>query len=74
VKCVFGYRLPAAGCRLPATCGVRLFAAATAAGDTGQVLHSSCVAGEESYAARVEKRNKEIAALKEAHGILEDWQ
>ena len=38
------------------------------------VLHSSCVAGEESYAARVEKRNKEIAALKEAHGILEDWQ
>ena len=41
---------------------------------SGQVLHSSCVAGEESYAARVEKRNKEIAALKEAHGILEDWQ
>jgi chromosome segregation ATPase len=37
-------------------------------------LHSMCVAGEESYAERVEKRNKEIAALKEAHAILEDWQ
>jgi chromosome segregation ATPase len=37
-------------------------------------LHAMCVAGEESYAERVEKRNKEIAALKEAHAILEDWQ
>ena len=37
-------------------------------------LHSMCVAGEESYAERVAQRNKEIAALKEAHAILEDWQ
>jgi predicted nucleic acid-binding Zn-ribbon protein len=37
-------------------------------------LHSMCVAGEESYAERVAQRNKEIAALKEAHSILEDWQ
>merc|ERR1711972_365019 len=36
-------------------------------------LHSQCVAGEETYEERVEKRKKEIEALKEAHDILENW-
>ena len=44
------------------------------ANDELSVLHTSCVAGEETYADRVEARNKEIEALKEAHSILEDWQ
>jgi len=37
-------------------------------------LHTMCVAGEETYAERVAKRNKEIEALKEAQNILENWQ
>lgn len=37
-------------------------------------LHSMCVEAEETYEERVAKRNKEVEALKEAHGILEDWQ
>jgi len=37
-------------------------------------LHSMCVAGEETYEERIAQRQKEIEALKEAHGILEDWQ
>jgi len=36
--------------------------------------HSMCIQGEETYAQRVAQRQKEIEALKEAHGILEDWQ
>eukprot|EP00445_Apocalathium_hangoei_P020946 CAMPEP_0203893938 /NCGR_PEP_ID=MMETSP0359-20131031/36947_1 /ASSEMBLY_ACC=CAM_ASM_000338 /TAXON_ID=268821 /ORGANISM="Scrippsiella Hangoei, Strain SHTV-5" /LENGTH=691 /DNA_ID=CAMNT_0050816181 /DNA_START=5 /DNA_END=2080 /DNA_ORIENTATION=+ len=37
-------------------------------------LHSMCVAGEETYEERVAKREKEIAALKDAHDMLENWQ
>jgi len=37
-------------------------------------LNAMCVAGEETYEERVEKRKKEIEALKEAHGILENWR
>lgn len=33
-----------------------------------------CVKGEETYAERVQKRNDEIAALKEAMTILDEWQ
>jgi len=36
--------------------------------------HAMCVKGEETYEERVEKRNAEIAALKEALNMLEDWQ
>jgi len=37
-------------------------------------LQPMCVEGEVSYEARVEKREKEIAALKEAMTILDDWK
>jgi len=37
-------------------------------------LKPLCVEGEETYAQRVEKREKEIAALKEAMVILDEWQ
>jgi len=37
-------------------------------------LKAMCVEGEETYEERVAKREKEIAALKEAHDILENWQ
>jgi chromosome segregation ATPase len=37
-------------------------------------LKKQCIDGEETYEERVAKREKEIAALKEAHGILENWQ
>merc|ERR1740116_801444 len=37
-------------------------------------LHAMCIAGVETYEERVAQRNKEIEALKEAHGILENWQ
>ena len=33
-----------------------------------------CVEGEETYAQRVAKREKEIEALKEAQQNLDDWQ
>lgn len=36
-------------------------------------LHSQCIEGEETYEERVEARNREIEALKEAHNILENW-
>eukprot|EP00444_Apocalathium_aciculiferum_P051925 CAMPEP_0183510470 /NCGR_PEP_ID=MMETSP0371-20130417/10339_1 /TAXON_ID=268820 /ORGANISM="Peridinium aciculiferum, Strain PAER-2" /LENGTH=689 /DNA_ID=CAMNT_0025707297 /DNA_START=46 /DNA_END=2112 /DNA_ORIENTATION=+ len=36
-------------------------------------LHSMCVAGEETYEERVAKREQEIAALKDAHDMLENW-
>jgi len=36
-------------------------------------LHSQCIAGEETYEERVEARNREIEALKEANNILENW-
>lgn len=36
-------------------------------------LHSQCIQGEETYDERVEARNREIEALKEAHNILENW-
>eukprot|EP00444_Apocalathium_aciculiferum_P052146 CAMPEP_0183508292 /NCGR_PEP_ID=MMETSP0371-20130417/8747_1 /TAXON_ID=268820 /ORGANISM="Peridinium aciculiferum, Strain PAER-2" /LENGTH=710 /DNA_ID=CAMNT_0025704643 /DNA_START=81 /DNA_END=2213 /DNA_ORIENTATION=+ len=39
-----------------------------------EVLHTMCVAGEETYEERVAKRQKEIEALKEAHDMLENWQ
>jgi chromosome segregation ATPase len=38
------------------------------------VLESKCVAGEETYEDRVEKRKKEIDALKEALDTLENWK
>jgi len=41
---------------------------------TLEKLHSMCIQGEETYAERVAQRQKEIEALKQAHGILEDWQ
>jgi len=37
-------------------------------------LKKQCVDGEETYEERVAKREKEIAALKEALDILENWQ
>mmetsp|Transcript_39014 Transcript_39014/g.61800 ORF Transcript_39014/g.61800 Transcript_39014/m.61800 type:complete len:302 (-) Transcript_39014:51-956(-) len=37
-------------------------------------LMPMCVEGEETYAERKEKREQEIAALKEAMQILDDWQ
>jgi len=37
-------------------------------------LESMCVAGEETYAERVAKRQKEIDSLKEAMEILDNWQ
>jgi len=37
-------------------------------------LKPLCVEGEETYAQRVAKRQKEIAALKEAMVILDEWQ
>lgn len=37
-------------------------------------LKAMCVLGEESYAERKAKREKEIQALKEALAILEDWK
>jgi len=37
-------------------------------------LKPMCVEGEESYVARVQKREQEITALKEAQTILNDWQ
>jgi len=37
-------------------------------------LKPMCVEGEETYAQRVAKREKEIAALKEAMTILDEWQ
>jgi len=37
-------------------------------------LKPVCVEGEETYAQRVAKREKEIAALKEAMVILDEWQ
>jgi len=37
-------------------------------------LKPLCVEGEETYAQRVAKREKEIAALKEAMTILDEWQ
>lgn len=37
-------------------------------------LEASCVAGEESYKERVAHRQQEIAALKEALQILDDWK
>lgn len=37
-------------------------------------LKPMCVDGQETYAERVAKRNEEIAALKDALAILEDWQ
>jgi len=37
-------------------------------------LKPMCLEGEETYAQRVEKREKEIEALKEAMTILNDWQ
>merc|ERR1719297_110815 len=39
-----------------------------------QKLKPMCVEGEETYAQRVAKREKEIAALKEAMVILDEWQ
>merc|ERR1740115_268545 len=37
-------------------------------------LEAMCVKGEETYAERVQKRNDEIEALKNALEILEEWQ
>jgi len=37
-------------------------------------LKPMCIQGEETYVERVAKREKEIAALKEAMVILDDWQ
>jgi len=39
-----------------------------------KALKPMCVEGEETYAERVGKRQKEIAALKEAMVILDEWQ
>lgn len=41
---------------------------------TLQELKTQCVDGEETYAERVAKREKEIASLKEALAILTEWQ
>merc|ERR1719162_1434206 len=37
-------------------------------------LKPMCVEGEETYEARVQKRQKEIEALKEAQTLLDEWQ
>jgi len=37
-------------------------------------LKPMCVEGEETYSARVQKRQKEIEALKEAQTLLNEWQ
>jgi len=37
-------------------------------------LKPMCVEGEETYEARVQKRQKEIEALKEAQKLLDEWQ
>lgn len=37
-------------------------------------LKPMCVEGEETYEARVQKRQKEIEALKEAQQLLDEWQ
>jgi hypothetical protein len=37
-------------------------------------LHSMCVGSEETHAERVQKREQEVAALKEALQILEEWK
>jgi len=42
--------------------------------DALEELESMCVKGEETYAERVQKRNDEIEALKNALTILEEWQ
>jgi len=42
--------------------------------DELETLKASCVEGEESYAQRRAEREKEIAALKEALKLLEEWQ
>eukprot|EP00929_Paragymnodinium_shiwhaense_P035264 TRINITY_DN1905_c0_g2_i1.p1 TRINITY_DN1905_c0_g2~~TRINITY_DN1905_c0_g2_i1.p1 ORF type:complete len:690 (-),score=295.61 TRINITY_DN1905_c0_g2_i1:185-2254(-) len=42
--------------------------------DSLAALKKECVDGEETYAERVAKRQKEIEALKEAQNILENWQ
>jgi len=42
--------------------------------DELETLSTTCVDGEETYAERIEKRQKEIEALKEAETILEDWK
>jgi len=39
-----------------------------------ETLSSTCVEGAETYEERIEKRQKEIEALKEAETILENWQ
>jgi len=39
-----------------------------------EVLHSMCIAPEETHEERVQKREQEIEALKQAHDILENWQ
>jgi len=39
-----------------------------------QKLKPMCVEGEETYEQRVQKRQKEIEALKEAQDMLNDWQ
>merc|ERR1719389_429017 len=39
-----------------------------------QKLKPMCVEGEETYAQRVAKREKEIEALKEAMTLLDEWQ
>jgi len=42
--------------------------------DKFAALHPLCVEGEETYAERVAKREKEIEALKNALTVLENWQ
>ena len=46
-------------------------AALKSAAEELEKLHTMCVAGEETYAERVAKREKEIEALKAAHRILD---
>jgi uncharacterized coiled-coil DUF342 family protein len=46
----------------------------TNAKDELSKLKPMCLEGEETYAQRVQKREKEIEALKEAMTILDDWQ
>lgn len=42
--------------------------------DELELLETKCVAGEETYADRVKKRQKEVEALKEALDMLENWK